>query len=255
MRETNIYEYYCFGYNYYVLRYMTLGKSVHEGRSSLLNSMKEFFSFLHDLDLQVTKKAAVGLFRVAEKAKKLPKDAKVDKALADEIQESMEKLDATLDAELQLRSAYVVTPKRIPLDNLLKNPGQIFASGTFQQLPDICQYDFREACLCIAFGRPTASAFHILRGTEGALRDYYCFIVKQNRVKPLLWKNMVDHLRKRRDAPPKALMDNLDNIRVNFRNPTQHPEARYDMDGAQDLLGISVDVVNRMIKDIDSRGS
>ena len=65
---------------------------------------------------------------------------------------------------------------------------------------------------------------------------------------------MIEHLEKRRDAPLKPLMDNLDNIRVNFRNPTQHPEARYDMDGAQDLLSISIDVVNRMIKDLDDRG-
>src|SRR5687768_8452371 len=92
-----------------------------------------------------------------------------------------------------------------------------------------------------------------MRGTEGVLRHYYCAIVKKSRVKTLLWYAMVDHLRKRRDAPPKALTDNLDNIRVNFRNPTQHPDARYDMQEAQDLFALSIDVVNRMTRDIVKR--
>lgn len=254
MRETDIFGYFLFGYNYYLLRFFHENKPVHKGEDSLINRLKEFFDYLNELDLQVTRMAAGDLINIFEKVKKLPEDAEVDTALAKEVHTAVNKLDATLDAELQLRSAYIVTPKRFPLEYLLKNPGRIFASGTFQKLLDLCKYDFREACLCIAYKRPTAAAFHIMRGTEGVLRGYYCSIIKRSRIKPLLWKNMVEHLVKRRDAPLKPLMDNLDNIRVNFRNPTQHPEARYDMDGAQDLLSISIDVVNRMIKDLDDRG-
>jgi hypothetical protein len=59
---------------------------------------------------------------------------------------------------------------------------------------------------------------------------------------------MVEHLRKRSDAPPRSLLDGLDNIRHNFRNPTQHPEAIYDIQEAQDLLSLSLDAVGRAFK-------
>jgi hypothetical protein len=74
-----------------------------------------------------------------------------------------------------------------------------------------------------------------MRCVEGALRSYYCTVLKRHRVKRLVWFDMLDHLASRTNAPPKPLMDNLNNTRYNFRNPTQHPEARYDQDEAQDL--------------------
>lgn len=191
--------------------------------------------------------------KIAIRIKKLPAETVVDETLAKEIEEAINKLDATLDAELKLRFAYIVTPKRFSLDALLSSPKKLFASNVFDQFPPMCKYDFWYACRCIAYGLGTAAAFHIMRGTEGILKHYYCTIVKRGRVKKLMWNNMVEHLRKRRDAPPKPLLDNLDNIRSNFRNPTQHPEARYDMDEAQDLLSIGIEVTNRMIKDINKR--
>ena len=47
-----------------------------------------------------------------------------------------------------------------------------------------------------------------------------------------------------------VLLNNLDNIRQSFRNPTQHPEKIYDIQEVQDLWSLCVDVVNRMSSDI-----
>jgi hypothetical protein len=182
-------------------------------------------------------------------------DAKSDSALADEIKRACDKFDATLDAELQLRKAYVITQKRFNLTDLLEKPQNLFADGAYGELPKLCQFDFAEAGQCIAFARPTAAAFHTMRGAEGTLRHFYMSIVARGRVARLMWHDMVEHLRKRRDAPPKPLLDHLDNIRSNFRNPTQHPEARYDMDEAQDLLSVTIEAVNRMIRDLRSRST
>jgi hypothetical protein len=184
---------------------------------------------------------------------KLPKDAKVDEILAERVKVAIDKIDNTLDSELKLRSSFIITPKRYALEYLLKSPQSLFGVAVFDKLPQICQFDFQQACRCIAFSLPTSSAFHLMRGIEGVLRYFYCSIVKQGRVKSLMWGEVVQHLRRRRDSPPKPLLDSLDNIRTNFRNPTQHPEARYDMDGAQDLLSVSIDAVNRMIKDLEKR--
>jgi len=39
----------------------------------------------------------------------------------------------------------------------------------------------------------------------------------------------------------------LDNIRRSFRNPTQHPDKIYDIQEVQDLFGLCIDAINRMI--------
>lgn len=253
MQEIDIFNYFAFGYDYWLLRFTSENRAIHDQPGSLSSTIDLFFKNLEALNLRVTLRVADDLKKIRARLGDLPKDSTVDSDLAKEINEAVNKLDATLDAELKLRSAYVVTPRRFQLDHLLKTPQSLFGKSVFENLPDICQFDFREAGRSIAFGMPTAAAFHLMRGTEGVLRHYYCSIVKRDRTKKLMWFDMVTHLEKRRDSPPKPLLDNLNNIRVNFRNPTQHPDARYDMDEAQDLLAVSIDSVNRMMRDSSGR--
>ena len=86
------------------------------------------------------------------------------------------------------------------------------------------------------------------------LRDYYCSVVKQKRLPETkrMWYPMVEQMRKRRNPPPSELLDALDQIRQNYRNPTQHPDARYDIDMAQDLVGICIPVINQMAQEMRS---
>lgn len=99
----------------------------------------------------------------------------------------------------------------------------------------------------MAFERPTAAAFHILRAAEDVLRSFYEKVVKQKRITSRMWGPIVIDLRKRTAMKNEAaLLNNLDNIRASFRNPTQHPEKIYSMDEVQDLIFLCVDVINRM---------
>ncbi|MBI5022232.1 MAG: hypothetical protein HZB59_12415 [Ignavibacteriales bacterium] len=50
-----------------------------------------------------------------------------------------------------------------------------------------------------------------------------------------------------------SLLSNLDDIRITFRNPTQHPEKVYDIDEVQDLLGRCIDVVSRIARELPER--
>jgi len=40
----------------------------------------------------------------------------------------------------------------------------------------------------------------------------------------------------------------LDLLREHFRNPTQHPERVYDLDGVQDLLGLCLNAIKQMAR-------
>jgi len=58
---------------------------------------------------------------------------------------------------------------------------------------------------------------------------------------------MTNELRaKKTNKPPKVLLDSLDMVRNSYRNPTQHPEAKYDINEAQDLFGICLDSMSKM---------
>jgi hypothetical protein len=180
-------------------------------------------------------------------------DATLTADLATRLSETMSDLRTVLDAESPGLKAFVVTDKRYNVERLLSRADQLFAEGALDEVPPLAVEDFSECGRCIAFELPTAAAFHALRGTESVLRDFYEKIVKRGRIDPLLWGPIVVHLRQRRDAPSDELLDNLDLIRRSFRNPTAHPEKSYDVDEAQDLLGMCIDVVNRMARELQDR--
>lgn len=159
----------------------------------------------------------------------------------------MQSLERTLEAELRGSEVFLPGDKRIDVTKLLSNVPALFAPNVFDLLPDIAKYDFGEACRCIALELPTAAAFHLMRGTEAVLRNFYLSIVRKDRLKQLNWGQVVDALRKRRTPPPASILDHLDNIRRSFRNPTQHPDKIYDIEEVQDLFNLCVDVVNRMV--------
>jgi hypothetical protein len=249
MIPRSIYLYYWFGT---CLRYLQdapsgtlLGKP--DGDSIKFN-LKRFFEYLDALDLQVTARAARELRALFDELSQLDPAGDLSADQAPRLSNLVSQVRLTLDAELEGVKAYVITPKRLDIHQLLKSIPTLFSPGIYNKLPPIAQYDFTEAGRCIAFERSTAATFHLLRGTEAVLKKFYCALTGRKTCK-LMWAATVDELRTRRKAEPyNVLLDNLDNIRRSFRNPTQHPEMIYDIHEVQDLWGLCVDAVNRMAK-------
>lgn len=156
-------------------------------------------------------------------------------------------LRLTLDAETSVTYAFVTRPKRHDIERLSEDVGSLMTPGVFAALSDLARTDLEEAGKCIVFERSTAAAFHLMRATEDTLRCFYLANVRRDRVNPLMWGPMTNHLRNRRNPPPAVLLDVLDHIRRNFRNPTQHPEMTYNIEEAQDLFALSVDAINRLV--------
>jgi hypothetical protein len=193
-------------------------------------------------------RASADLQLFYEKLKTKDKKHELTMHEASRLRDIMDDIRLTLDAESSGRLAFIVTDKRIDADKLYYSVETLLAPGVFVLLPEVAKYDLEECGKCIAFERPTAAAFHMLRGTESVLRMFYHTLVKRKRISSLLWGPIVDALKKKRNPPPPELLNNLDNIRRSFRNPTQHPEKIYDIQEAQDLFGLCVDVINRMVR-------
>lgn len=250
MHRRSVFHYYWFGTCLRFLEEATAGRSIHmEG--GILTNLRAFTADLDELGLVVTKRAAfqLDLDSLLEELELTEPGANLSAIQAERLADVMQRIRLTLDSELQGFETYVVTPKIIDVTKLIADVPSLFAPEVFEALPEIARYDFSEAGKCIAFERPTAAAFHVLRGTESVLRFFYCEAVRQKRVSPLMWGPVVKDLRTRAKTKRlTTLLNNLDNIRVSFRNPTQHPEKSYDIHEVQDLWSLCVEVVNRMLR-------
>lgn len=252
MQAKEIYHYINFGT---VLRYLQDVERgwPYNGDEYVKGNIERFFKHLNEFNLHVTLRASADLMIFYEELNK--KDAKHELTMheASRLRNIVDAIRLTLDAEAIGRLAFIVTDKRIDAGKLYYAVESLLSPGVFASLPDVARYDFEECGKCIAFERPTAAAFHMLRGTEAVLRMFYLALVKRNRISTLMWGAVVDALRKKRNPPPSELLSNLDNIRRSFRNPTQHPDKIYDIQEVQDLFGLCVDVINRMVRHLKEK--
>lgn len=250
MREESIGSYIWAGMHLRYLLDAGEGHPIH-GRTRVLVNIRVFLDKLQDHGLAVTAKAAnqEGLLTLLEELEQTEPGSALTESQANRLTRIMSSVQKTLRAESSEKYAFVTSPKRWDVERLLSDPGSLFGQEVFEHLDPIAAFDFEEACKCIAFERSTAAVFHLMRGTEAVLRTLYCDIVKQKRLpkEKRMWGPMIERLGARSKPPPKALLDNLDAIRFNFRNPTQHPDEIYTIDKAQDLLGLTIPAVNDMV--------
>jgi hypothetical protein len=211
-------------------------------------NLQQIFGYMKDLNLRVSSltNAAGTLRDILSELQKCGDDDVLSAEQAKKLNDAIEKLRETLEAELQATYAYTVLPKRVDISRLIEKPASLFAPGVFEKLPEIAKYDIGEAARCIAFELPTAAAFHLMRTTEAVLRVFYVSVVRSGR-RAKMWGEIVTDIRKRRVGKTHAVfLNHLDHLRNAFRNPTQHPDARYDIHEVQDLWSLAVDAINRM---------
>lgn len=227
------------------------GFQIH-GNEYLAINIDSFLDVLKDLKFKVTLAASSDLQKLRKDFDDYPKDAKISQEDSRRLFQIMNHLEHTLRAEAFTMDAYVLSEKRFEAVRLVEAPESLLGPNTFRRLPRIAQLDMLEAGKCIGFGLPTAGAFHLLRATEDSLRSYYRIFVKRGSTLKATWGNLVAQLRakKRRPKPNKTLLNHLDHLRKNFRNPTDHPDMVYDMDGVQDLLSLVIDVLNRVAREL-----
>ena len=247
MEAKSILSYYQFGTGIRYLQDASKGHTIH-GESYILDNMRATINHFDTLGLQVTRRAAREFISLGKELSETEKDAKLTAEQASKLSLVVTDLRKTLEAEVEGFEAFLISPKRIDTKKLLECVEELFSPNVFDEIPEIARYDFEQAGKCIAFELPTSAAFHILRGTESVLRHFYCDQVKQKRGS-MMWGPIIVDLRKRtKTKKHTTLINNLENIKNSFRNPTQHPEKIYDIQEAQDLLSLCIDVINRMIK-------
>jgi len=243
MKALTLLQYISLGSNLEYLRMVEIGTSVH-GENYILYNINTLIDFIEESDFTVTKQAITILKQFKEKLEKTSKDHSLEKSEKEELYKIMEKLTFVVNAESTTKYAFFISEKRIDVNKLLFKIESLFAENVFDFLLSDIQYDFKESGKCIAFGRSTASAFHILRGLEGLIRYVLKNLSPDTDTSQMNWSPLITHLKSLSIPELRIVLDNLDRIRANYRNPTNHPEKIYDIEEAQDLFNICVGVVN-----------
>ncbi len=246
MKALTLLQYINFGSNLEYLRMVKVGNGIH-GEGRILENINTLLDIVDKSDFIVTKNGIIILKIFREKLERTPDTHKLTSGEAGELFKIMEKLTFVVSAESKTKYAFFITEKRIDTKKLLFNMESLFAHDVFNVLTDSIQYDIKESGKCIAFECPTASAFHILRGLEGLLR------VLANKLSPLVdtshmnWGPLISHLKSLNISEISILLDSLDRIRDNYRNPTNHPEKIFNIEETQDLFNMCVGVVNDIV--------
>ena len=250
MRKQNIWKYINLGTGFRYLQEAKKGRDIH-GEALITGNIERFAENLEDLGLPVTQRASYKLASLYESLLETEEDAKLTEAQAKELREAIRELRPTFAAEARGVYSYIVNEKRISIDKLVGSIEDVFSPETFDNFSDIAQYDFKEAGRCIAFERPTAAAFHLMRAVESILHPYYKKFIRPAQ-SGLTWGQMTYALKnkQRGKKPDSTTLNQVDHIRAAFRNPTQHPEKIYDIEEVQDLFFLCIDVTNRMTNEI-----
>jgi hypothetical protein len=95
-----------------------------------------------------------------------------------QIRQAAKEFETILAAECNVLDTYYVSKKgAYSTADLVEHAHYQIPPTTRVEISEQTKNDFDQAGKCMAFDLPTAAAFHLLRGTEAVLREYYELLV------------------------------------------------------------------------------
>lgn len=250
MRKEDIYDFVSLGGAISWLRSADVNFLV-TGEKGVIDGINQFTNILEGLGLNVSYRASEPLINFKENL--IANDVStLTKEYCRELSKIANTLLPTLKAEIKGYEVFLITDKRYSIEKLTNKIHELFAPNVFLALPEIAQYDISQSGKCILVEVPTAAAFHILRATETVVKIYYKKFLRRNS-QGKTWGQLLGELsnKNRGKLPNIITLNHLKNIKNSFRNPTQHPEKTYDINEAQDLFNLCVEVMSRMISELN----
>lgn len=251
MDKISIHKYIFLGTSLRYLQDSQAGWRIHAHNNGyfIADNIRIFLEELEELNFFVTQRASHLLLEFLEEILSTDEDHVLSQDEAQKLNNIINEIRPTFEAEAKGIYALITSEKRYTMEKLTENISGLFSPSVFEKLSELSIYDFQESGYCIAYERPTAAAFHILRATEDTVKRYYKKYIR-GKAAPKTWGQMISELKNksRGKKPDIVVINQLIHIKDSFRNPTNHPEKVYDIHEVQDLLAICVDITNRMVK-------
>ena len=163
--------------------------------------------------------------------------------------------ETVLDNELEKAPIFCLERiGNLSTDSLLDGAHKGYAEYARSFLSQLCKDEIDEGGRCLAYERATASGFHILRSVEVAIRQYLEKIPGFT-MPPLNRQNWGEYIKLLKDnSAAKVIVDALQNIKDNYRNPLMHPEDTLQLDEAIGLFCVCQGMTESLVADLKRRG-
>jgi hypothetical protein len=182
-----------------------------------------------------------------QEAVRKDKEIEIDWWQLSSIKDAANRFETVLSEELAILDTYTIAAKgAYSTPELISNAEVMFPPKIREKIPARAIEDIKQAGKCLAFETSTAAAFHIVRALESLIVEYFKKIAGTNPVdKRRNWGVYIKVLRTKPEADPKIL-DFLEHIKDNYRNPISHPEATLSTDEVTVLLGVAVGAITQI---------
>jgi len=218
-----------------------------------------FLSATNDITLPGTRDAVQNLYNLLGEVKtKLQNltqsDASEPELLGDifmrRLNEELHAFELMFERESRRISVFAVRPIGIlDTEKLIESAEKRFPDNLLAVMPQLTIRDLRESGKCLAFGLPTACAFHVCRATEALMLAYYEALTNQpwpyNKRDWYTYNNQLAS-----NGAPKAITNRLGEIRED-RNAYAHPDITVPMDEAPIVFELCNGVIHLMAKEIE----
>jgi hypothetical protein len=169
------------------------------------------------------------------------------------INKALDDFEAIFSSESQSLEVFSIPQKQAySTTTLIEHGEQILPEGTRKQLSRFTVNEISEATRCIVFDLPTAGGFHLLRGLESAVRDYYDKLsggAPRPKFKNGNDASMGDYIVELEKLNAgKELTETLRQIKKLHRDQHMHPESVFKDGEDVVLLGLVTSAIWAMFK-------
>jgi hypothetical protein len=159
----------------------------------------------------------------------------------------------SLSEELKLLPIFSVERKgNLSIESLVEGASGGYPSSTLALLDDFIKREIDEGGRCLAFSRPTASGFHILRAVEISLKGYV-YAVK-GALPKMNNRNWGEYISQLTDAGASSNLIDLLKILRTKRNPLMHPQDTLETEEAIGIFCICQNALETLIADVRAKG-
>lgn len=213
-----------------------------------LGRIKKLFIQLGDTD-----SATSIQYYINDLSKKYKENDKIENVDVDDLNQKGEIWHDRIHNLLKKKKIFEISPNcTLNIELLISGVSNFFEKKYWDNFGDITKHDLEEASKCILLSAPTAAAMLLLRAVEGVLREYY----KKKSGKDvkdspgfLDWSDILKELGCL-PLPNRGLLDHLNYLRLNLRNPSSHPDKIFTSKEAENLFGTVVNTIEEMCKEI-----
>ena len=161
-------------------------------------------------------------------------------------------LSAKLETELDNLHVYCVTETGgLSVETLIRGYSEIYPKDTLALCDDFIKKQIDEAGRCLAFERPTACGFHILRSVEIMIKAYLLAVTGS--FPPMNRRNWGEYIEWLEKAGASKDMTDVLHVLKRKRNPLMHPQEDLTMDDAVDVFTVCRSGANAVVADVRSK--